>query len=292
MAAEGGKERDALGWGEWSVPRVPPSANRACFDLRAGPPVLIHRPLLRTVPHAGWRDARSLLGYLRGRFTRGEEDDDGHWKKPQIRVIARARSSARATGSNVHATEEEWMVTSEVDEIPKNAAYVQMYWGKRTAELVTRAAAPEGALPSCLRLRNTDRSLILFLSLHPTLSGTHRDQTNSVLYCVTGMKVPGPAAPHQPLLQSLPPLQQPLANARGSSESMCWWHEQVVYITHPDAPAQLKQKVHEGFPNHLVYEPFDDPAPSLLWKRVELVPGASLFIPAGWWHSVYSLAGV
>ena len=47
----------------------------------------------------------------------------------------------------------------------------------------------------------------------------------------------------------------------------------------------------KGYTDQLLYNPFDDPSPSPLWKRVELLPGGSCLIPRGWWHNVYSAAG-
>jgi len=119
--------------------------------------------------------------------------------------------------------------------------------------MIIHDAAPDGALPACMHQRNTERSLILFLSLRSTLSGTHRDETTSVLYCVSGVK--------------------------------------VIYLAHPDTPEMLKQRSLSDEADFIEYNPFNDPDPSPLWKRVELLPGGSLLIPRGWWHNVFSTAG-
>lgn len=179
--------KQVMDWLDWSVPRVLPTADHACFDFDSGPPVIIHRPLVGEVPHAGWKDSRAFLDYLRCRSANQHSSGLIEWSKPNsIRVLAFNKGG----GSIVHATEKEWLETRELNEIPPDAAYVQIYWGARTAQLVVEEGAPSGALPACLHQRQTPRSLILFLSIQSTMSETHRDETNSVLYCVTGIKVP------------------------------------------------------------------------------------------------------
>eukprot|EP00966_Prymnesium_polylepis_P043167 1002571-Prymnesium_polylepis.1 len=238
----------ATGWIEWEIPSVDPLADPACFNLDVGPPVLIKRPLMRAPPHEGWRDARAFLDFLECRLSDQQLPANMRsWGKPMIRVLARGQNHACPSliATSVQTTSDTWLQTRKVDEIPvrcwRDAAYVQIYWGGRTAQLVVEDGAPGnglsvcmwasavcwatpqcishaysarptkaalalawGALPSCLQQRSTNRSLILFLSVSSTLSNTHFDETTSVLYCVAGVK--------------------------------------IIYLCHPDAPQWLGQQ--------------------------------------------------
>ncbi|KAL1522269.1 hypothetical protein AB1Y20_017263 [Prymnesium parvum] len=235
-----------LEWLDWSIARLSPTADPACFDLECGPPVLIHRPMV-TKQLAAWKDASAFLQYLKSRKPKhGSHAEE--WGGPLfIRVLA------QSNGRSSVYTAKCWTQVKKVSDIPPDLAYTQIYWGHRSAQMIIHDAAPDGALPACMHQRNTERSLILFLSLRSTLSGTHRDETTSVLYCVSGVK--------------------------------------VIYLAHPDTPEMLKQRSLSDEADFIEYNPFNDPDPSPLWKRVELLPGGSLLIPRGWWHNVFSTAG-
>ena len=67
----------------------------------------------------------------------------------------------------MHSTDHtnKWDQTRSIEEVPQDAAYVQVYWGLRTAQRVVEEGAPSGALPNSIHLRQTQRSLIVFLSI-------------------------------------------------------------------------------------------------------------------------------
>jgi hypothetical protein len=136
---------------------------------------------------------------------------------------------------------------------PRNVAYSQVYFGKDTAAEVLSAALPwpGGFMPDGAEVKEIDRSVIAFLSSRATTSGTHRDQTPSILYCVWGTK--------------------------------------AVYIAPPDVLDRHHKQV-EGHEDWLAYDPFDDNADSRpsVWQRVDLIPGEAVYIPKGWWHNVFS----
>jgi hypothetical protein len=86
----------------------------------------------------------------------------------------------------------------------------------------------------------------------PTFSGTHRDKTSSILHCVCGTK--------------------------------------TVFLCPPNVPKQMPDLYaqHPGNEDWLIYDPFSDPQTPPHWQRCDLIPGESVFIPAGWWHNVLS----
>ena len=235
-----------------AIKRVSPLADAEEFDPIRGPPVVITRPLAEAPAHAGWSSAASLLAYARERVR------DGRWKLTMARVPARGAPDQGV----MRPSDEKWDESKiNLEHIPNDAAYIQLYFGKGTAQAVIddavpagRAGLPCGPLPLSLKMRYTPRSLIIFLSVGTTMSDTHSDETASILYCVVGSK--------------------------------------VLYLAPPLAPTILGLKrTNDQQGRFLNYDPFADPMPSTLWQRITLLPGESVLIPQGWWHNVYSTPG-
>jgi len=145
------------------------------------------------------------------------------------------------------------------------AAYVQLYVGQEDAKAVLDMMLGSDQVshfPPGTGMKSAKRSLIVFMSLVNTLSGAHRDATHSILICTHGAK--------------------------------------VVWMTPPETTLESQRLTlgprHASYPDWLTQDPFQvcataDGLHTLKrqgWKQVCLIPGDSLFIPKGWWHSVYS----
>eukprot|EP01046_Picozoa_sp_COSAG06_P007691 COSAG06_NODE_379_length_16608_cov_83.792477_12_plen_508_part_00 len=187
------------------------------------------------------------------------------WASPLAKITA-TMSSTRGSSSIASTMEDptEFDETNSGERVfdefyyqylqpPRDVAYSQVYFGKDTAAEVLSAALPwpGGFMPDGAEVKEIDRSVIAFLSSRATTSGTHRDQTPSILYCVWGTK--------------------------------------AVYIAPPDVLDRHHKQV-KGHEDWLAYDPFDDNTDSRpsVWQRVDLIPGEAVYIPKGWWHNVFS----
>ena len=106
----------------------------------------------------------------------------------------------------------------------------------------------------------SDNNLQIFLAhsnatTKATRSQTHYDNEPSVLVCVAGQKTIWLAPPGTETIENLP-----------------YWVENNG----------------EENTEFLEYNPSIDMYRSTRWQRVDLGPGETLFLPAKWWHDVYS----
>ncbi len=113
-------------------------------------------------------------------------------------------------------------------------------------------------VPQDLKLARGARVLQVFLNFTAAQSLTHRDNTSSLLHCVTGAK--------------------------------------EVWLADAPAHTKLQLRYHaDGGSVFLEYNPFEDADMTAEyrkhWKYVLLLPGQSLYIPKGWWHCVQSPSG-
>ena len=111
-------------------------------------------------------------------------------------------------------------------------------------------------LPPAVRMARFGQPFQLFLSFDmPSMSLTHRDDTNSVLTVLTGHKILFLAPPGAHEQHNLP-----------------YWNKP------PDVTDRF-----------LDYNPFRDAqCEQKGWRPVRLLPGDSCFIPKNWWHNVLS----
>ena len=108
-------------------------------------------------------------------------------------------------------------------------------------------------LPDSLSLRGHGSALVTFVSLRSSFSGTHFDDTPSVLVSLTGTR--------------------------------------EVWLAPPGMPKACGVKPVPFTPRFVEYDPRVDPKPHSCWKRCVLEEGGAVFIPKGWWHAVYATAG-
>lgn len=234
--------RKDLQWANWQL-QTAVSHHDAKFDAHAGQPLKIYAPYVP--PGVSWRGVNAVLSHL----YVGERDHG--WVPAQVQVAAVAtspRTGAALSGDTMtHHTS-----VANLREVADEAAYFQIFYGKKAAAAVLASGCPRGCIPACAQLKVIDKSLIVFASKTPTFSGTHRDKTSSILHCVCGAKAVFLCPPN--VHKKMPD----------------------VYMQHP------------GNEDWLTYDPFDDPQPPPHWQRCDLIPGESVFIPAGWWHNVLS----
>jgi hypothetical protein len=173
--------------------------------------------------------------------------------------------------------------------LQNDVAYGQLYYGKQTTQDIlidaglmnspTTSPPPPSSsssfVPKGASIKSIDRNLIIFLSNDiPTLSGTHRDGTHSILYVLSGTKSVYLAPPDTNEKMSLP-----YENNGSITNSLNYnpFQHQEDFITimgeeEPNSNSNSKSNSNS----------------SSCWKRVDLIPGESLYIPKGWWHNVYS----
>ena len=136
-----------------------------------------------------------------------------------------------------------------------NVGYGTFYWDAlAAADIIHHVFRHHSILPPGTELRRSgDRVLQLFLTgIKPSGSLTHRDDTSSILYVVSGSK--------------------------------------VVWLAPPGVETVMKIIVDES--RFINYDPDGDAQRNrLIWKKVILSAGDSLFLPKGWWHYVRSTAG-
>ncbi|OEU10486.1 hypothetical protein FRACYDRAFT_246951 [Fragilariopsis cylindrus CCMP1102] len=171
--------------------------------------------------------------------------------------------------------------------LQNNVAYGQLYYGKQTTENIlmdaglmtmsnmnnnnspTATASTKSSssfiIPKGASIKSMDRSLIIFLSNDIfSLSGTHRDGTHSILYVLSGTKS----------IYLAPPTDTDLEYEK--NEYNPFQHqEEFVVDSKPNS-------------NSFSNSNSSSSASCWNWKRVDLIPGESLYIPKGWWHNVYS----
>ena len=241
-------KHDNINWGDWRL-ETAPSHYVARFDVRrqgltcATPPLKIAAAYTAPAPH--WRGANALIAHL------CNEERERGWIPARIQVAAGAVD--QATGAAL--SNDKVTVYTSMASLAENkgeAAYFMIFYGNQVATEVLQSGCPRGCIPACAQLTRMNRSLIVFVSCTPTFSGTHRDETPSLLHCVSGTK--------------------------------------TVFLCPPDTHDKFPDlyKQYRAHKNWLDYDPFDDPEPPEHWKCCHLIPGESLFIPANWWHNVFS----
>jgi hypothetical protein len=230
------------------------------FEAGRGPPVRIAGVYRAGAPE--WRGGAAVLQHLR------EGEVARRWKPSQIQAQAERADLSTETGAVVSQNTRTEFETIEALQSAHDAAYIQVFYGKEVATQVLHSlGANSGFIPHCAQLKRMEKSLIVFISKLNSFSGTHRDSTPSILHCTWGTKTIWLAPPN--LHERWPELFKAVPN-------------------HPD---------------FLSYDPFQDRAddeprprgipgpPAHGWQRCTLLPGESLFIPAKWWHNVFSPAG-
>ena len=232
----------------WSLSCVTSPADVVRLD---GPPVVLGYGERRAP--AGFCDAAALIRNL-GDGTGGRElmyaGKDSCPRPVQVRALAPA-DEASPSKPWLHSWKD---LTEDPQRALTTAGYVQAYYGGAAAEqLQLRARA---RLPASLMLRVHERSLINFISLEPSHSGTHWDESPSVLVCLTGTR--------------------------------------DVWIAPPgvDEACGLEPVASTGDLSHFLdYDPRDDDNRHVAWEHHELTEGEALFIPAHWWHVVRGARG-
>jgi hypothetical protein len=233
---------------DWELRRITTQAERV---LLTGPPVFMDFGARRAP--CGFRDAAT---YIRGLGSGIARELPSREEKPSLigpqPVMIKVLAPQTVGSGGKRPWDYEWEdITHDPSCALTKACYLQVYYGGDDAkQLQERARA---RLPASLILRGHQKSLINFVSLTPSYSGTHFDGTPSVLVCLAKTREVWLAPPHVKKACSL-----------------------------SGVPGQTR---------YLDYDPRADGGRHRCWQHVELTEGQALFIPAKWWHAVYGSAG-
>ena len=216
------------------------------INLKLGPPIKINSPGIFVKPPRGWDSPVNMVESV---FNVRKESD-----LPSHAVIVSNVDNSGKTDVVTPKDTEGWKKAMEPNDW-EEFGYGTFYWDATTAKAIIEYVFRNHAIiPSGTKLPKIGNRVAQAFLTGTKASGslTHRDETSSLLYVVTGSK--------------------------------------IVYLAPPGAEVTLKMAINDLL--FLDYNPDNDTRRNeTLWKKISLNVGDSLFIPKGWWHYVRSTPG-